>query len=87
MHIAIESILPLTYAHPRTWLALCTKIQDVPGVGQTYRPRNDQSLDALSSLLSSESIILTKAGAADTDETAWSALGLNRLASIPVLSA
>ncbi len=60
----------------------CSEFQMTPKhkpgeIGQSHRSQAQSSFWAASPSAS------TKAGAKDTEETAWSALGLNRLASIP----
>ncbi len=79
----LEHVHAHMHAHMYLTSPCAQSSKNVPCAGQTSKLRNTQSFDALSFLLSSKLILPTKAGAADTKETALSALGLNCLASVP----
>jgi hypothetical protein len=66
----LEHVRARTHTHMYLTSPCAQSFKSVPCEGQTSKPRNAQSLNALSFLLSSKSILLTKTSAADTKETA-----------------
>jgi hypothetical protein len=66
----LEHVHAWVLAHMYLTSPCAQSSQNVPCEDQLSKLRNAQSLDALSFLLNSELILPTKAGAADTKETA-----------------
>jgi len=73
-YVPIVCILAVHLTHEDMWCATSREL------ASKHEPEEmTKATLALSLLLSSKLILLTKAGTADTEETAWSALGLDRL--------
>jgi len=73
-YVPIVRILAVYLTHEDMWCATSREL------ASKHKPEEmTKATLALSLLLSSKLILSTKAGAADTEETAWSALGLDRL--------
>ena len=73
-YVPIVCILAVHLMHEDMWCATSREL------ASKHEPKEmTKATLALSLLLSSKLIILTKASTADIEETAWSALGLNRL--------